>query len=103
MKYCRKCGNEIMDEAVICPKCGCSTQQKSSSTDLKTIAFIFMIIGTVAQALLFFLFPLAWCLPMTLYYHKQIKNGQPVSVAFKVCTLLFVNTISGILMLCDKD
>lgn len=24
MKYCQHCGSEIMDEAVICPKCGCS-------------------------------------------------------------------------------
>lgn len=23
LKYCSKCGNELMDEAVICPKCGC--------------------------------------------------------------------------------
>lgn len=23
--YCKKCGNEISDEAVICPKCGCAT------------------------------------------------------------------------------
>ena len=23
MKYCQKCGNQLMDEAVICPKCGC--------------------------------------------------------------------------------
>lgn len=23
MKYCQKCGAEIYDEAVICPKCGC--------------------------------------------------------------------------------
>lgn len=25
MKYCTKCGKEIMDEAVICPGCGCPT------------------------------------------------------------------------------
>ena len=25
MKYCSKCGNELFDEAVICPKCGCAT------------------------------------------------------------------------------
>lgn len=25
MKFCSKCGKEIMDEAVICPGCGCST------------------------------------------------------------------------------
>ena len=24
MKYCSHCGNEVLDEAVICPKCGCS-------------------------------------------------------------------------------
>ena len=23
MKYCSKCGAEVLDEAVICPKCGC--------------------------------------------------------------------------------
>ena len=23
-KFCSKCGNELMDEAVICPKCGCA-------------------------------------------------------------------------------
>lgn len=23
--FCSKCGEEIMDEAVICPKCGCKT------------------------------------------------------------------------------
>ena len=25
MKFCSKCGNELFDEAVICPKCGCAT------------------------------------------------------------------------------
>ncbi len=24
MKFCQKCGKEIMDEAVICPACGCA-------------------------------------------------------------------------------
>ena len=26
--YCSKCGEHIMDEAVICPKCGCETNVK---------------------------------------------------------------------------
>lgn len=25
MKYCSKCGKELLDEAVICPSCGCAT------------------------------------------------------------------------------
>ena len=28
MKFCAKCGNEIMDEAVICPNCGCAVENK---------------------------------------------------------------------------
>ncbi len=27
MKYCTHCGNEVLDEAVICPKCGCSVNR----------------------------------------------------------------------------
>ena len=26
MKYCDKCGNELNDEAVVCPKCGCAAK-----------------------------------------------------------------------------
>ena len=26
MKYCTKCGNELHDESVICPKCGCPVE-----------------------------------------------------------------------------
>ena len=33
MKYCQKCGKELLDEAVICPNCGCAVtpiQQETS-------------------------------------------------------------------------
>ena len=100
MKYCSKCGNELLDEAVICPKCGCSTGYRSNA-DLKNIAKIFMIIATVMSGV--WILPLAWCLPMTLYYYKKVENHEPVSIGFKICTLLFVSTVSGVLMLCDND
>ena len=116
MKYCTKCGKELFDEAVICPGCGCMVGDKkgtdlfSSSapvehevSTLKTIAKVFMILGTVVSGIFAFLIPLAWCLPMTLSYCKKIKNGEPVSIGFKICSLLFVNVIAGILMLVDQD
>lgn len=34
MKYCSKCGNELMDEAVVCTKCGCMVE-KATSTNSK--------------------------------------------------------------------
>lgn len=35
MKYCSKCGNELFDEAVICPKCGCSAEKGAATTKEK--------------------------------------------------------------------
>ncbi len=32
MKYCSKCGKEIMDDAVICIHCGCSTNSNAGFT-----------------------------------------------------------------------
>ena len=32
MKFCQKCGKELVDEAVICTNCGCSV----ASTEVKT-------------------------------------------------------------------
>lgn len=28
MKYCAKCGNQLFDEAIMCPKCGCDVEGK---------------------------------------------------------------------------
>lgn len=30
MKYCEKCGNQLFDEAVMCPKCGCTVGKDPS-------------------------------------------------------------------------
>lgn len=124
MKYCTKCGNELYDEAVLCPKCGCPVQNASISADkpsggLKTAAKVFMILTCAFAGLVriiglilggyysYYTFTsfisLGWCIPMTVSYFKKTKNSLPVSTGFKVCTLLFVNLLSGIFMLCDKE
>lgn len=28
MKFCEKCGNQLMDESVVCPQCGCPVAGK---------------------------------------------------------------------------
>ena len=65
MKYCRSCGKELADEAVICTGCGCATdeyytqQQPSNSTpksgELSTMAllgFIFSFISCLVGLIL---------------------------------------------------
>ncbi len=60
MKFCTHCGNEIMDEAVICPKCGCAVKKEvvsapanspsllqQLSVKLHTNAIIWIVIGAL--------------------------------------------------------
>lgn len=69
------------------------------------ILMIVGIFGNIISTIIFILFPLplAWCLPMTIKYFKKVDNNEPVSVGFKVCCLIFVSTVAGIMMLCDKE
>lgn len=116
--FCSYCGKEIEGGAAFCPHCGSRlggneaepayqapapqyTAQKRQPSTLATVAFIFMIVSTVIYG--FFHIPLAWMLPMTIVFKRKIDQGLPVGVGFKVCTLLFVNAIAGILMLCDDQ
>lgn len=67
---------------------------------LRLIAFILNIISAVACCWL--LVPLAWMIPMTVVGYGIYKGTRPNTVAFGVCTLIFVNVVSGILLLCSK-
>lgn len=106
MKYCTHCGSEVLDEAEICVNCGCrveSQRKNSENSTLGTIAKVFMIIATVLLGLSTCGMGLAWGIPMTISVCRKIDNNQPISVAMKVCTLIFVSIIPGILLLCMND
>ncbi len=106
MKYCTHCGAEVVDEAEICVHCGCKvekSQKNSESNTLGTIAKVFMILGTIVMGCATFLIGLAWCIPMTISVCRKIDNHEPIGTGLKVCSLLFVNTIAGILLLCMND
>lgn len=51
MKYCEKCGNELLDEAVMCPKCKNMVSKISTKEDIKkaslgmNIAFLLILLG----------------------------------------------------------
>lgn len=101
MKFCEKCGVELVEGAVVCTNCGCAVACAGKESGMVTAAKILMILGTIFQGI--YIIPLAWCIPMTVSYFKKVKNGIPVSTGFKVCSLLFVSLVGGILMLCDKE
>lgn len=116
MKYCTKCGTQLPDDARFCSVCGAAQADGPSpipapvsapapipaqkESTLGTVAFVFMIISCVMTG--FFLIPLCWTIPMTVWY-SSARKVRPVGMGFKVCTLLFVSLIAGILMLVDDE
>lgn len=108
MKYCVHCGSEIHEEAVICVHCGRNVETakpvSAKNTDddtMATVIKVFLIIGCIAQGWL--LLPLAWCLPITISVFNAFRDKRPIGTGLKVCTLLFVNLIAGICLLCMND
>ena len=127
MKYCVNCGSQLNAGDKFCPYCG-SIQQPNDQTNtiddniihassttvesitkennqnnsLITCTKVFLIIGTIIVSLSTYLIGILWTLPMTIHYFKKIKQGQKLSVAFKVCCLLFIGIVPGILMLVDE-
>lgn len=50
--YCKKCGAEINDDAVICTKCGCSTGKVTKEADAPSggfavLGFLIPILGLI--------------------------------------------------------
>lgn len=73
---------------------------KESDKTLRLVAFILNIISTVSVG--WAIIPLAWMIPMTVISYGIYKGNKRNTVAFGVCTLIFVNLISGILLLVSK-
>lgn len=111
MKYCTHCGAQLDDAAVVCPGCGCATDEFAANSSaqatvakdntLNTVIKVFMILGCLSYGWL--LVPLAWTIPMTVSFFNKVRDGRKVGVGFKVCTLLFVNLIAGICLLCRDE
>ena len=108
MKYCSHCGAQILDEAVVCIHCGCSVNSAMTGRNvqvkddsMETIVKVFLIIGCVSIG--WSIIPLAWCIPITYMIFKKLKNNEPIGLGLKICSLLFVNVVAGVLLLCMDD
>ena len=101
-KVCLNCGTQIPEDATqFCPSCGKKLGVNGYKSGLLTASKILMIISCVCIG--WTLIPLAWLIPMTCKISGREKNSEKLSIGFKVCTLLFGNLISGILLLCDDE
>ena len=53
--------------------------------------------------ILFWLIPMAYTIPMVVHVYKA-KNGEAyLTIPFKVCYLIFISVVGGILLLIDSE
>lgn len=73
-----------------------------SETDrtLRLIAFILNLVFLIAVC--WAIIPLAWMIPMCVRSWGIYKGTKPNTVAFGVCTLIFLSLVAGILLLVSR-
>ena len=69
MKYCSNCGNELLDDAVICPQCG-SMQEKTKQKPVKDIMNFFWFFISFAW----------WWVGIILYFSFRKSNPSKAKV-----------------------
>ena len=65
MAYCRKCGAEIDDEAVICPKCGVEQKPRNVNDD-----------GSILWAVIGFLIPIVGIILFAIWHSEKPKCAK---------------------------
>lgn len=127
--FCSYCGKENNEKSSFCVYCGKRLEKRinkdieanaqvdtnnniakansdikyevsGSNETLRILAFIFNLLATIGFGLL--LIPLSWMIPMTVHSWGVYKGKKANTIAFGVCTLIFLNLVSGILLLCAK-
>lgn len=76
-----------------------STPEVKKESTIRIVAKVFMLISCIGVG--WTLIPLIWMIPMTLKVWHAHDKGESLSVGFKICVLLFVNTVAGILLLVE--
>ena len=77
-----------------------ATATPDNDKTLYLVAFILNIVTTVSIG--WTIIPLAWMIPMTVISYGIYKGTKKNTTAFAVCTLIFLNLVSGILLLVAK-
>ncbi len=107
MKYCEKCGNEIIDEAVICPGCGCPVNGAKMSTPVGggnkkmqksmilgiigiIFAWLFALVGHVVSII-------GIIIGVKEYKETNKNTGMIISIIGEACSI--VSSIIGVVLM----
>ena len=96
MKYCAHCGAELLDEAVVCPKCGYWTNDQVNVTEVSKVKFSVLSLVGFILSLVAVVWPccfLALCV-VSEPHGEIFFCGLPFAIAGTVCSIIgLVKTI----------
>lgn len=126
--YCKDCGNELSEGAKFCGKCGAQVDagnvyrvslevaptsptyvtpeegaiypMTNTDKNLRLAAFVINVVSCVVWGML--IIPLAWTIPMTVRSWNIYKGKKPNTLAFGILTLVFLDLVSGVLLLISR-
>ena len=98
MKFCTKCGKEIMDDAIICMNCGCATELKSHVEDSPSMGFAVLGFFIPLVGLILYLVNKDTAPKKAKSAGKGALVGVIVSVAFSIIYGVFVGSMLGSMM-----
>ena len=76
MKYCRSCGAELLDEAVICPKCGVAVEEIKAPVQKNKLALAGFVLGLVSLFINLYAVPAVLGLVFSIIGLVQINKGN---------------------------
>lgn len=89
MKFCRYCGKEIMDEAVICPACGCSVKKVADQEETPNIANYALVFSFLIPVVGLILGIIGACK----YKSQQYKGKSLIAIGVSIVMWIFVYLI----------
>ena len=75
MKYCRTCGAELVDEAVVCPKCGVAVGEIQEPQKKNSMAIAGFVLSLVALFINLYCIPAVAGLVLSIVGLIQISKG----------------------------
>ena len=90
MKYCTHCGAELLDDAVLCPKCGCwvktptSTQPKARKNICALVGFILSMASILLHGNFLGMLGLAGMIVSIVGLAQTVKHSEQQGKGFAI-------------------
>lgn len=98
--FCRNCGNEIEDEAVVCSKCGYKIRKQEGRSGRVVAAQVFIILSAILGIFLLFIPTIVGAIA---YNKLKYAKSRSEITGVAICTLLLCNSLAGMIMLTMID